>query len=653
MTTVSPTTTSAQMSMTTSTVMTSPHTITSATMAPNVQSLRDSVARLGLSPEIRRLMEYAEKIDHQYSGGGWELQQSQCRAEIGDGYQLTHHQQSHIVSPHGKTPVAETSQSHHTNDRVRPTPAPRSQSSRSSRNEDSVTQQRVPRNGEPVRKETERSVCSRGGRKSDHVRKLGNIREEGQRKGERETRLNRGKEYESSEGSSNSERVSGGDKISVSDRVCRECQRENKRVDRPKRGQWESRRSILDDSTSESESESDLSQCQRSGGKNKEIKSGRRSKVIKTLKDWDLKFFGDDDSAEEFLERLEDCKAWSEFSDQEILQALPIMLQKSDSSWLRCLRQEIRSWKSFKRAFKNEYLVTVDDDDVIDELRARTQGKGEKISPYLTCFRLILGHMKRPLDKKQQAKIAYKGLTPEYRRQLDHLYFDSLSQMEKILRNFEKAKDLDERYTPPPPKEKMRFPAAAVKESRFKKTVRSEAATSEEESESSGSDHSTKESKETNEARIKEKPDSVCVDAMTLMKTAQKSAEQSQVVSSPRPQIWPGPMQIAYPAMYAGIVSGGAKPVGLPNVEQNGSQTATKQLMGVCFQCQSIGHRARDCPRRICFQCQQQGHYAKQCPLRQAQVESCLVCKTPGVNFLRCQNCVEIRRILESGAWRT
>ncbi|XP_043466585.1 uncharacterized protein LOC122501305 [Leptopilina heterotoma] len=356
--------------------------------------------------------------------------------------------------------------------------------------------------------------------------------------------------------------------------------------------------------------------------------------------------------AEEFLERLEDCKAWSDFSDQEILQALPIILQKTASSWFRSLRREINSWKSFKRAFKNEYLVTVDDDDVIDELRARTQGKGEKISPYLTSFRLILDHMKRPLSQKKQVKIAYKGLTPAYRRQLDRLYFESLSQMEKILRNYEKARDLDERYTPPPPKEKMRFPAAAVKESRFNKIVRSEAATSEEESESSGSDHSTKEIKETNEARIKEKPESVCVDAMTLMTTAQNSAVQSQVASSPPPQILPGPMQIAFPAMYAGNVSGRAKPIGLPNVEQNGSQTATKQFMGVCFQCQSMGHRARDCPRRICFQCQQQGHYAKQCPLRQTQVESCLVCKTPGINFLSCQNCVAIRTVLESGAWR-
>lgn len=196
---------------------------------------------------------------------------------------------------------------------MKPTPAPRNQSSRSSGNEDSVTQQRVPRNGEPVgesgRKETERSGCSRGGRKRDQVRKLGKISEEGQRKGERETRLNRRKEYESSEEISNSERVS------VSDRVSRECQREKERADRPKRGQRESRRSILDDSTSESESESDLSQGQSSGGKKQEVKSSRRSKVIRTLKDWDLNFFGDADDAEEFLERLEDCKDWSEFSD--------------------------------------------------------------------------------------------------------------------------------------------------------------------------------------------------------------------------------------------------------------------------------------------------------------------------------------------------
>lgn len=50
----------------------------------------------------------------------------------------------------------------------------------------------------------------------------------------------------------------------------------------------ESQRSILDDSTSELESENDLCQSQNSVKKSHPIWSDRRSKVIKILKDWDL-----------------------------------------------------------------------------------------------------------------------------------------------------------------------------------------------------------------------------------------------------------------------------------------------------------------------------------------------------------------------------
>lgn len=70
MTTTSPTTTSAHMMVTTSTIMSAPHTIQSATMAPNVQSMRDAVARLSLTPEIERLAGCTERLESRYRGGG-------------------------------------------------------------------------------------------------------------------------------------------------------------------------------------------------------------------------------------------------------------------------------------------------------------------------------------------------------------------------------------------------------------------------------------------------------------------------------------------------------------------------------------------------------------------------------------------------------
>lgn len=44
-------------------------------------------------------------------------------------------------------------------------------------------------------------------------------------------------------------------------------------------------------------------------------------------------------------------------------------------------------------------------------------------------------------------KIVYKGQTPEYRRQLENLEYDSVSEMQCILQRFERKRDFYSRYT--------------------------------------------------------------------------------------------------------------------------------------------------------------------------------------------------------------
>lgn len=99
----------------------------------------------------------------------------------------------------------------------------------------------------------------------------------------------------------------------------------------------------------------------------------------------------------------------------------------------------------------------------MDELWRRTQAKEERIASYLTSLRLIMEHLRRPLASRQQVKMTYKGLTPEYRKQIDQEELTSFTQLGRILRQYEKKKDLDDRYVPTPTNEKMRFPATAFK----------------------------------------------------------------------------------------------------------------------------------------------------------------------------------------------
>lgn len=100
-----------------------------------------------------------------------------------------------------------------------------------------------------------------------------------------------------------------------------------------------------------------------------------------------------------------------------------------------------------------------------EEINARTQAKGEKFSEYLLNIRTIAQHFRKPLKHDELFRIVYRGLTPDYRRYLSNFDIYSLQDLEKSLRRYEKIKEIDKRYIPPPAKDKMKFPSAAPKQS--------------------------------------------------------------------------------------------------------------------------------------------------------------------------------------------
>ncbi|XP_051156757.1 uncharacterized protein LOC127278871 [Leptopilina boulardi] len=668
--------------MSTMVVSTPAQSIVSPTMAPNVLKQHEAFGKLNLSPEFKRLMRAAEIIDKHYSEGGWEFQQSQCRAKIGQGYSLTHHQHARISSPQRKTanpnesPIAQNEPKRITN----PTPENLAQNSHSTKEDEDS--QRVPSkrqraldfeslSSKSERNSEVRSRASRGNVSNYNVSgQSGDSRsyksQEDYEFREVRRKKNRDRKNTNRSSSEDGQRKRESREMRVNNRDSRADNRDRRRG--YKKSEENKRRwNNSLDSSSNSESESDSQISQSEDREENVVESIRRSKVLKTLKEWDLKFKGyENENAEVFLERLSDCRDCATLSDKDILQTLPIILQGDAIIWFRTLRHELKTWRSFKRAFTNEYLVKVDNEEIIDELKSRTQGKDERISSYLRSFRVILGHMKYPLDRKRQNKIAFKGLLPEYRRHLDRQKYDSLGQMEKILRKFEKTRSLDEKYVPPPPKEKMLFPSAAYK-GKSEKKAGNKSAKSEKvaalgnesgsEKQSSGSNHSTKKNKKKSKAKKNEKAQGQdAVDAIKKVATPTVSAQgTNETTDQTQPQFVSLPIQT-----FAAMVAGGPRPNFPKAFGQKGGKTgqsgaptpaSPKQFLGPCYTCQTVGHRASECPKRVCFACQQPGHHAKKCPMRQPQGESCLVCKTPGVTFLTCTSCATLRTCLGNGTW--
>ena len=94
----------------------------------------------------------------------------------------------------------------------------------------------------------------------------------------------------------------------------------------------------------------------------------------------------------------------------------------------------------------------------MEELRAQYQGLKEKIAPFITKFRRIIAHLKRPPSIKEQLSLAFSHLRPEYQDYLWDKRLDSFESIEKYERKFERREAIKERYRSPPRRDRAKIP---------------------------------------------------------------------------------------------------------------------------------------------------------------------------------------------------
>ena len=121
----------------------------------------------------------------------------------------------------------------------------------------------------------------------------------------------------------------------------------------------------------------------------------------------------------------------------------------------------MRTWRSFVKAFRSRFIGEYDEEDIMEDLRPRTQAKGESIASFLSIHRYIIRHLKKPLNERRQMKISYRNLLPEYRRAISDKVINSLDDIERYSKRWERQKELDQPYIPPAPADKMRVPEGA------------------------------------------------------------------------------------------------------------------------------------------------------------------------------------------------
>ncbi|CAB0044191.1 unnamed protein product [Trichogramma brassicae] len=95
--------------------------------------------------------------------------------------------------------------------------------------------------------------------------------------------------------------------------------------------------------------------------------------------------------------------------------AVEAVLVDEAAVWYESVEHKIKTWQDFERRFRRSFASQATTDELLTELRQRTQGKGEPISTYLNNFRFLCSRFRVPLPYENQLAIAFRGIRPEYR----------------------------------------------------------------------------------------------------------------------------------------------------------------------------------------------------------------------------------------------
>ncbi|XP_036145809.1 uncharacterized protein LOC118646618 [Monomorium pharaonis] len=297
--------------------------------------------------------------------------------------------------------------------------------------------------------------------------------------------------------------------------------------------------------------------------------TGRRSPrssaadAYNLMRKWNLHFSGSKNcDAEAFLTRIKEARSILPVTDADLFKCLPIFMSDAALYWVRLESENWRNWQDFETAWR----VRFGDPDyqyaLREEVMRRTQGEQESAADYLTRLRTLLAKMTPPWSLQEQLNFAYRNLLPRLRLVVQRHDFTCFRSMEELVTRMERNYAAEKCYRPPLPPEQSLFPELAYHAPKGK-------------AKSPGT--------------------------VAAISTTNSGASRGRTRA---------------PRASAEIAAGSS--TSNPLTTPSGTISAAAASNDVkCWNCEKIGHRARDCtePRRThCYRCGKRGYTVRTCP---------------------------------------
>ena len=312
---------------------------------------------------------------------------------------------------------------------------------------------------------------------------------------------------------------------------------------------------------------------------------------------WKLSFSGENVfSADSFLDKIEYRRRLTEVSDEELLMAMPVLLDGMALRWFDIHEHEFTTWKKFKKELRNRFGDDDFDRRIREQIQVRTQGKDESMDDYLTNLQGFIKHLHDEVPMVEQLDWAHRGLRPKYHQVISRSDFRSFRELSRLGRNWEKQWNVYMReYKPPPPPEN-----SFMKEYAYR-----------------------------SKPDLKESPKKSKTREQLVNAIKQEDVSSIQTAES-RPQV-----NNANPNRANGNGNSGNKQ--RSDRQTDKTKTNSEKRNESNKQITTNDHTEYEGNDVICFRCNKKGHYQKGCLL--PRKFSCYKCKKEGFTIKNCPDC--------------
>ena len=199
-------------------------------------------------------------------------------------------------------------------------------------------------------------------------------------------------------------------------------------------------------------SDSALGPSERTRTPNRSQRNDRKpTDVGNIVRRWNISFDGEPTSSiENFLTQVEENNGLSGLSEDDLLNALPIMLKGVASTWFRSNKRYLKTWAHFCAEARQWYGVCDFQNTLKSEALARTQGEGELVRDYIINLQSYLQKIDPPVTEEQQVDLMVRNMQPALAKLIRRDEAKSVKDLMSRATEIERA-DIDAKYFRPPP----------------------------------------------------------------------------------------------------------------------------------------------------------------------------------------------------------